>query len=266
MVASAVATTGIAAGDGLPALNDKPWSSSFVKTETRAFEFRVACNGQIVITPLDTKGKAVSFSRALKVEALVEETAPGGKVVAHQPNPASLTSTDKPLEKAGTVKFAGKVSGDAAFEVTVSTDGKTVRVGGRLTDPGKAKNPQRFIVRTTLTEPYKGSDVLDKEFQRRIKKDEMRVERIGGKPDKLEFGEPLDTTSEEVNGKEGLSLVRFEMDAYRGRRFEFTADEGSSLRLSNKKKQALADGFSIDWTPDPAKDPEGKKGVTIEVK
>lgn len=265
-VAVGVVVAGSVRGGALPTMEEKPWLGYFAGHESRAYQFTVNSDGKMELMPKDEKGNLAGFHKGIKIAVSVVEKMPDGKEVERQPDPSSLTTTNKPLPKLEAVKWSGKVTGDAGFEVSVTLDGKVLRVGGRVTDPGKSKNPLVFRVRTSVTEPYKDADVLDKEFLRRIKDDEMRLAIIGGKPLKLEFDKTVDTTSEKVNGKEGLSALRFEMNAYKGRRFEFTAEDNSSLRLANKQPQALSDGFNIEWSPNAAKDPQGKSGFTIEVR
>lgn len=238
----------------------------FVAYDQRAFQFTISGSGKMELLPKDDRGKLVGFMKALRLQAVVEETMPDGKVIGRTLDEESLTTADKETDKPQAVKFAGKVTGDIAIEVRVAFDGKLIRIGGRVTDPGKSKNPLRLVIRSTITDPYKGSDLSDKNFKRKVEDDEVRVERVDGKNDKLAVDEPVEAGSEEINGKQGLRAVRFEMQAYPDRRIEFTADEGSSLALWNRQKQPLLDGFSINWRHDPAKDAAGKTGFTIEVR
>ena len=56
------------------------------------------------------------------------------------------------------------------------------------------------------------------------------------------------------------------MDGYEGRRFEFTADEGSAIRSRAARGKPLVEGFTIHWRPGPDKDKEGRARLTLEIK
>ena len=79
----------------------------------------------------------------------------------------------------------------------------------------------------------------------------------GGKKQKLNFKKVLEAGSKEVNGP-GITVVEVEIAAYGKKRFLFTASANSAMDRFNTKPASLSGGFSIQWSPDPDKDKEGK--------
>ncbi len=253
-----------AGGGSLPALQERPWEGYFIAHETRGYHFGLGCDGEGVIRPLDRKGEPAGH-KEISLRFTVEETLPDGRVVARQIDPESLATTDKATTKPEAVKFTGKVTGGASFEATTTIDGERIEVGGRVVDPGEAKNPLRFAIRLYAREFYPGAEADDKQFQRKVKDDEIRFETVDGKRGKIEMAEAVDVAR--ATGAKGLSLLRMEAAAYEGRRFEFSATAGGALELQNPAAgKLLIDGVTLTWRHDPAKDPEGKSRLAVEIR
>jgi hypothetical protein len=60
--------------------------------------------------------------------------------------------------------------------------------------------------------------------------------------------------------------MKVEIGAYQGKALEFTASENSKIALWTRLEQPFNEGFSINWYPDPAKDPETKARLNFTVK
>lgn len=252
------------AGGVLPALQERPWEGYFVAHMARGYQFGIGCDAEGNLEVRNRKGDPMGHTKALAVRFTVEETMPDGKVVARQLDPESLATTDKPTTKPETIKFTGKVTGGASFEATATFDGERMELGGRVVDPGGAKNPLRFAIRVTMREIYKGAETEGKQFQRKVEDDEVRFETIDGKRGKIEMAETVDVAKE--TGKAGVRMLRMEAAGYEGRRFEFSATEGSAIEIRNTPDKPLIEGATFTWRPDPVKDPQGKARLVIEIR
>jgi len=254
----------LAEGEGLPALQKKPWEGCFVGHETRTYQFALGCDGMGQITPKNRKGASFGVNRALALVMTLEEVLPSGKVVVKRIDPDSLETKDKATAKPETVKYRGKVSSGASFEAEMEFDGSKMFFGGRVLDPGKTKNPLRFAVKIVMRDLYHGADPTDREFRRKVKDDEVRYQTLDGKRGKIEMGEVVDVAK--TVGEKGLSSMRFETDAYQGRRFEFSCVDGGAIQIEHPDGKPLTGGMMITWRSDPAKDAEGKARLEITVR
>jgi len=253
-----------AEGGSLPVLQVKPWEGYFVAHETRSYQFGLGCDGIGVIIPKKRRGESFGINRSLPVLITLEEVLPNGKVVVKRLDPDSLETKDKPTTKPKVVKYTGKVTGGAAFEAQIEFDGSKMLFGGKVTDPGKVKNPLRFCVRVGVRDLYRGADPKDREFRRKVKDDEVRFKTIDGKRGKIEMGEVVDL-AKEFGGK-GLESMRFETNSYQGRRFEFACVDGGSIEIEHPAGKPLTGGMTIIWRADPKKDPEGRARFEVSVR
>ena len=254
----------------LPDINAQPWLGYFAGFESKRFKFGITSKGDITISPFDDKGREISFVLSIPIDIGIEETMPDGRVVMRQIKPETLESSDKPTSKFEKTTIRGKTTGDAAFEATIEIIRGTIHIGGRLTDPGTlTKNPIRFAVVTRFPSAYRKENPSgkreEKAFQEKIEDDHIALKWTDGKRLKQSFEKEVDAGSAELNGP-GISQALVEITAYRGRKYEFAAPENTSMRLRNTKPGPLHTGFSIIWSPNPEKDPEGKSRFTIEIK
>lgn len=288
----------------LPALNDPPWlgfNSVFVN---KRCQFTITSLGKIMLTPLNEKGQPVAHTLAIPVEIIIQEMMPDGKAVWKQINTQSLASAQPATDKLEKVVITGKVTGDAAFEVTFEQARGIISVGGRITDPGKlAKNPLNFGIRVKFPNAYPKANVetkkeekqdedkemtkeekraerkakrdaekeagkksaKDKAAQEKIEDDRIELKWTDGTRKKQTFDTEVEAGSKELNGP-GIAAASVEISAYQGRKFLFIASPDSAMTLMNEKPAPLFEGFAISWKPDPAKDKEGKARLNIEVK
>lgn len=254
----------------LPSLNEKPWLGYFAVYENRNFQFTVTGMGKVDLTPKNEKGLPMARTAAISIVLGIEEIQPDGTFRLKAIQPGTLESADLPTDKFKKTVIRGKVAGDAAFEATLEQDGGQILIGGRITDPGTLKkHPLRFVVRTKIPNMYakdKKEEKKDlKAFEKKIKSDNVDLKWTDGERHKVTFEESVDVTTKEVNGP-GIASAAVEITAYKDTKFLFTASENSSIALWNAKPAPLHQGFFLIWSPDAAKDPEGKARFGIQVK
>jgi hypothetical protein len=254
----------------LPSLDKQPWLGYFAIAETRRSQFKIASQGKITLSPLDEKGKAASGQNEIRVSYGIQEMLPDGKTRQKTVEVASLESAESATDRLEKTVIRGKVTGDAAFEMTVEQDRGVISIGGRITDPGKlTTNPLRFFVSATIPNVYSRDKRVEKKdikaFEKKIKDDGIAIEWIDGKRTKKSFEEPVDASSKEITGP-GIAEAEVEIAGYKDRELVFAATEKSAITLSNSPPAPLYEGFTLTWTPDATKDQEGKARFTMEVK
>ncbi len=253
----------------LPNLPDKPWQDYFAALDGRKFSYTMDPWGQGKISVIADSGKAVSHSLEIPVTFLIEEVNPSGNIYSKQIDHDSLETKDKPVFKQGKATFRGKVTGGATFEAHIEIDRGVILLGGRLIDPGTIKNPVRFGVRTTFPSAYRNAKKTEKDdakqFAKKLKDDRITIVWTDGKRTKFDSTQKLDPESKAANGP-GIADLKVELAAYQGRTFGFKATPQTKILLWARQEQEAHEGFSATWYPDPAKDPEGKTRLAIEIK
>jgi hypothetical protein len=253
----------------LPTMTEKQWLGYFVGVENRAFQFGFTSEGKAMIKP-GKKGAWVSSKLTIPVTFKVLETMPDGKVVSRQIQPESLESAQPATDKPQNVVIKGKVTGDAGFEIFINEERGGISLGGRLLEPGILKNPLRFAIELKIPDVYvdakkNGDKKAGKAFEEKTKNDRLQLVWTDKKRVKQSLTEAVDAGSAEINGP-GIAGVQLELGAYHGRKIEVMASENSSITLENKPPAALVEGFSMTWTADVAKDPEGKARLSFGMK
>jgi hypothetical protein len=262
----------------LPSLPDKPWQEYFLVTENRNFIFGLNnwAGGNLI--PAGKGGKEISIQYHLPVTFFIEEVLPSGATVTKKIIPESLETKDKATLKPGKATFRGKVTGDASFEAHVEVDRGIVSVGGRLLNPGTlTKNPLRFGVRVTVPDVYRNAKKAGKdgdkdaakdaakEFEKKVKDDRYSMVWSDGKRVRFDGTDKIEADPKNVNGP-GITELKVEIGPYQGKSLEFSASENSKIALWTRLEQPFSSGFSINWYPDPAKDPETKARLKFTVK
>jgi hypothetical protein len=254
----------------LPGL-EKEWLGYFVGFQNKKFQFSITSQGKAAIRVLGKKGEPVNKKLTIPVEFVVEEIMPGGKTSVKQFKPETLESAQPATEKPDKVVIQGKVTGDAAFEVFVSEVNGVISLGGRLLDRGALiKNPVRFSIRLKFPDAYATTKASGDKKEEKALKDKMRSDRLqltwtDGKIVKQATDKAVDAGSKEINGP-GIAAMQVEFGSYDERKFEFAASENSSMTLSGGPAAPLHDGFTVTWVADPAKDPNGKARLSLEVR
>lgn len=251
----------------LPGLKEQPWLGYFLGMETkRKFRFGITAKGQGTLDALKSDGKPVYMHNPIQINFDVIETTPEGKTIRKQFQPDSLATDQEAVQDPrDPVTFRGKVTGDAAFEVTVTPERSGFSVSGRLTDKGTLTNPLHFAISADFT-PYvskPGDDPSKMErFEERAKKDVLRYETVSRKREKLEF---LEETNPATTVSEALTSAHIEADGYDGIEFELKASEKSKLTFDDKGPRPLWKGFTLRWTANEGVDTATQK-LTVTVK
>lgn len=265
-----VATGVQPAGARLPALEVQPWLAYYAVFANKHFQFGITSQGKIILTPSGTKNDPVRPSLAIPMEITVAEIRPDGSASVRKLQPESLESTQPATAKLEKTVIRGTVTGGASFELILEQNRGVISLGGRLLDPGsRTKNPLRFSLRVKFPSAYPFDRQDDKKEEREFRKktgdDHLDLTWTDGQRKKQPFDRKLDATAKDLNGP-GIAAAEVDISAYKGKRFLFTATPNSSMTLSNNKAAPLHEGFTLHWLPDPAKDPDGKSRLLIEVR
>lgn len=248
----------------LPNLKKQPWLGYFIGIEHRKkMRFGVTAKGQGVIFPLDDKGDPVFAKVPFQVNFDVVETLPDGKTVRKQVNSDSLASEQTASEDPDKpVTFRGKVTGDAAFEVTVHPERGGVALSGKLTDKGTLTNPVHFEISLDVKpypqRPGDGQSEI-KAFEARAKKDVLKYDTVSRKRDKIEF---LEETNPATTVGEPMTRLDFTTDAFDNKEFEIQTSEKAKLTFSDQGSKPLWNGFTLYWRIDEGADAATQK-ITI---
>lgn len=214
----------------------------------------------------------------ITLQFLAQETLPDGSVRDLLMKPDTLESADPATDKLKKTVFRSKLTdqatGQPTLEVTLEIASGTILANARITDKGAFdKNPLRPVIRAAFRPFYvdensqkeKWDEKQIKEFEKRIGKDSVTLKRLDGKRVKLGCADKTDPNSKEVNGT-GSSSAEVEIGAYQNRKIEFLAAPNSSLTLGYTAPLPLHNGFYLQWSADPAKDPDGKAKLAIRIK
>lgn len=247
----------------LPQLAVKPWIGNYAGYERRSFQFLVGNDGEGQLSPMGDKGTVMSSRIAIKMQPLIEEVLPDGKVISKMPVDDGWEAVTPASINPEKVTYRGTVAGDARFEVTLEFDGDQISAGGKLLEKGKLGNP-RFVLRFIVPNVYY-YDKDEKKREEKSKRDRIDLLRTDGKKLKLDLMTPLDAETEKFNGP-GVSQARVDIAGYKDHRFEFDAGANAAFEFWNRGEAALIEGFTLGWKPDPAKDPDGKSRVVLKVR
>lgn len=251
----------------LPGLKEQPWLGYFIGIEhKKKMRFGVTAKGNGVIDPLRDNGNPVFAKVPFQVNFTVIETLPDGKRVRKQINPDSLASEQPAAENPrGPVTFRGKVTGDAAFEVTVHPERGGVALTGKLTDKGTLTNPLHFEISLDLRPyPRKPTDepATIKAFEKRAEKDVLKYETVSRKREKIEF---LDEVNPATVVGEPMSSLEFTTDGFNNHDFEIQTTDKATLTFEDGGTKPLWNGFTLLWKIDEGADHKTQK-LTITAK
>jgi hypothetical protein len=254
----------------LPTLDKAPWINYFAAYSSRTFRIGISTKGLIELSVMKDKDVPVIDKLVIPIAITVQESLPDGRVIERKLDPESLTSKQDATNELGKVVIKGKVTGDAAFEATLEQSRGSILIGGRITDPAGSANPLKFTLSAAFSAPYPyvkedQDEVTGKEFQKKIKGDRISLIWTDKKAQKLALNEEIDATSPAVNGP-GIAGVEIDIISYAGKKLNFAASTNSAITMKNARPQPLRKGFSLHWTADPAKDPDGKARLAITVK
>jgi len=258
---SALAFVGPVCGGSLPMLEEKPWAGYFIGYESRSFHFGIDIDGGMRLMPVGKNGEAATHHVVTSLSFVIEEVLGVGKVKVHPIDGESLSTeteaTDDPEDE---IKMLGKTKTGIGFELSAEFDRGKVILGGKVTDPGGVTNPLRVAVRTNFPSVYSKDDPEDREFQKKVKRDNVAVKTLDGGREKYDANEAIE--AEKVNGK-GLSWVEVEFAGFNEKNFEYEVEGAGALEFVYKGAKPLYGGVSLYFRPDPAKDKEGKARMIL---
>lgn len=255
----------------LPALDKQPWFGHFAVYDGKRFQLGMTSRGAITVYVKNEKDAPMKHNYEIPITIGIEETQPDGKTAIKRIKYETLESAEPATDDLEKAVIRGKVTGDAAFELTLEQTRGVISIGGRMTDPGTlTKNPVRFVVSTRIPNIYskdkKETKKEKKAFEKKVKGDRIEIKWTDGKRTKQNFEKPMDEAAlKELNGP-GILGAEIEMVGYKERKLLFLASPNSSMKISNEKAGPLHQGFTVTWAPDAAKDPEGKARLSFEVK
>jgi hypothetical protein len=255
---------------------EQPWLGYFAVAEERSFRFLISAQGSFEIIVLTKDGSEIALPLALQF--LAQETLPDGSVRDLLMKPDTLESADPATAKLKKTVFRSKLTdqatGQPTIEVTLEIASGTILANARITDKGAFdKNPLRPVIRAVFPVFYVNENSVKaewdkkqiKEFEKRIGRDSVTLKRLDGKRVKLGCVDKTDPKTKDVNGT-GSSSAEVEISDYQNRKIEFLAAPNSSLTLAYTAPVPLHNGFYLQWSADPAKDPEGKAKLAISIK
>ncbi len=252
-----------ALADELPLLSKQPWLGVYAGYERRSFHFSVNSKGEGDLRPMGDKKQLVSSKYSIRLQPMVEDVLPNGKVVSkYAVKDGWETSTPASVDPEKLV-YRGTVAGDAKFEVTLEFAGDQIRAGGRLIEKGSLKNP-RFVIRVQVPNVYY-YEKDDEKREQKAKRDRIDLVRTDGKKLKLDSQTPLDAETAAYSGP-GITEARIDLSGYKGHRIELEAGDHAAFEFWNRGEEALYKGFTLGWKPDAAKDPEGKARLLLELR
>lgn len=234
----------------LPQLTEKPWLGCFLVIKDRKAQFVMTAKGDMELFPLKRSGEVVSLHGPVKVHYEILETAPDGKVVSRQVKEETLsTEAAATADPDGPIMFTGKVTGDAAFAVIVAPERGGYSITGKITDKGTLTGSLQFVVTMDWT-PYKDGKVGDgddaeEKFQDKVKRDQLKIETIGGKREKIEF---MDKVNPSQLYPDGFLESELKTEGYDGVDFKLEAIGQSKIVFEDKGEKEFWSGFSTRWS------------------
>lgn len=252
----------------LPDLGEKPWLGCFGGYHGSNVRIKVHVTGGLLIAPNYEKGEPRAYIN-IPVTVGLERTLPNGAKRLVEVIPDSLESDDEATDKFKETVIRGTCEGGAKFEMMVEQKRGVVSVGGRITDSGSDEPGSiSFHVSARVLNFYGVKKMEMKNdpqgFEKLVSEDSVKLKWTDGKKQELDFIEPRDMATEEVNGP-GVAEAEVEINSVK-RRFLFEASGDSAIRFSNRKGAPLSEGMVVNWTPDAGKDASGEARLVIAVK
>lgn len=254
----------------LPTVEKQPWQGYYAAFANKHFQFTVTSDGQIKLTPIGDGGESLAQKMHIPIDVTIQEIAPDGKATNKKIKLESLEATEPVTDKLVKAAFTGKVTGDASFEVVIEQQRNVISIGGRMLDSGTLKKyPLHFSILVKFPDPYlnaiKTGKKEGKAFEKIIDKDRVDLKWVDGKRKKAKLNENVESINKEGNGA-GITSAEINISSYKGKKIGFTCSPNALMQFSNDQPAALHEGFTLVWTPDANKDPNGKARLSFEVK
>ena len=247
----------------LPNLTKDPFFGYFLGVEDRDILFGITIRAEGIIHPLDRRNDTLRLSNPISFDFRVLEHAGDGKIVRKNIDfPSLKTEQEAVVDPKEPVSFSGKVTGDAAFSVTVAHNRDGYHFTGSVTDKGSLENPLEFGIDFSF-DPYRGVETSSaedlKKFTKMARRDSLEIVTITG--EKVKFG-----IDEEVDFKEkfpdGVTSVKLDTVRYDGTGFKLTATKGSKITFEDEGKQPVHKALKLLWTANSGADPT-KERLTL---
>lgn len=243
----------------LPDIGEQPWMGCFAIAKSNKAHVKVFTEGGLLVQPISPKGEPWAYVRTPLTYG-IEKTLPNGRKQILEVIPESLESDDETTVKFKETTIRGEVEGGATFEVVIEHNRGKVSIGGKVTSPGTHDAESlRFHVSARILNFYarkKRNLANDREaFEELIKDDSLKFKRVDGKKVELDFIEPRDMRSEEINGT-GVKEAVVNITTLK-KEFKFDATGKSSFTFFNRKGSELNEGMILNWTTDPKEDKKG---------
>ncbi len=255
----------------LPHLKTGEYRGCFALHETSRYDFELKYNGEMALVPKKRDKERVAIANRIKIEYGIEEVMPDGSVVFKKTSRQSLTTKDDASDRFTKMTFLGTTTGEAVYEVVIEQSRDIISIGGRVVMNGSlTQNPLRFVVRVTVPNSYRTVRIDDRdderEFEKKTRRDYLEVVRSDHSKVQLSNDDRDEVNGAELTGS-GIEEVEMRLSYYEGRRFHFNADKQSGMTLTpGHGSGAWFEGFTLHWTRDAAKDPEGKAQLNMYIK
>ena len=233
----------------LPSMEDQKWANYFLGVETRKIRFGITSDGSQTFFPLTKRGDIQSVWVPIKFKIEILEIAGEGKTTSKQVRKKSL-KTEHPavLNPQNPVTYRGEVTGDAAFEVTITPERDGFGVSGKILDQGSLKNPLKLVV-TIGFDPYrKLSDPTKselKKYDKRTRRDDLEVFVSFNEKKKFDFDQKVNLSQTFPSGAESLT---YQSDGYDRIEFGLKAHGDSKLTFPDDEELMIGNGVNIQWT------------------
>ncbi|MFC7338681.1 hypothetical protein ACFQY0_15910 [Haloferula chungangensis] len=248
----------------LPELFEKPWTAWYSGYEGKKFHFGVNPDGEASLIPIDNKSKErVSQHGWISIKPVILETSSSGRDIVKKPLEDGWEAITPESNEAEKVSFRGTVTGGAKYEVHIEIDGDEVYCSGQLLDKGElTENPIRFAVRVTVPNSYRHTKD-EEELMERVEDDRFEFVMVDKTKAKFKGEVPEDVVAKQC---QAIRWAEADISYYKGDKFEFDAGDIGSFEIENPKTNPIAQGFTLVWTPDPAKNAGGKGKLMIQYK
>lgn len=249
--------------DELPQLSEKPWLGWFAGYEGKKFNFGVGDDGRGALIPLGKGSEPVSSAIWIRIHPVIVEEKPDGRAFSRKVIEDSWEPLSESSNEAETMAYRATVEGGAIYEVHFDIDGDEISCGGRIIEKGElSENSIKLVIRVKVPDYFKYERDKDG-FEKKFKRDEIGLLMVGKGKKKFDVFEPVD--KEKVND-DAIRSARIEYDGFKGPRLDLESVDPGSFRFWNAQVQPLSEGFSLEWSADPTKDPDGKARFTLTFK
>lgn len=239
----------------LPTLTRNPWKECFLAIKESKFQFCILPNLDGELDPLDRRDEKISANNPIKIEFEILETSSDGKSVSKKIWQSSLKSSSGAVkDPKEPVTITGTVTGDAAFEITITPAKKGFSLTGKITDTGTLKKPLTFVITAKLT-PYHYQTASDeddlKKFEKKIRREKLSITLPPDNTKEIPFTEKLDLAEK---FPKGIKSIQIETEAYGGTTFTFSSSGKSKIMFEERYADYIWNQFNLRWTSDPSED------------